>query len=319
MALRKIKSGSKLLINSSLVLTRRRAILELIFAGCLWGLGFVTTIWALEAFSPSEILIWRFFFAAVFSEIVWKLVLKNPGFAMKASFGEWKLAFPAGLLLAGLLLPQTIGLLSISASKSAFLTTLYVVLVPLIAHLLLKKKVRGIVIVFALMALVGAFFLTGADLSSVSPGDLWTLLCALLASLHILYIERVSDRIGDPFRFNTMQTVYCLLVILPLLLTQQNSLQIPLDLRAWICVLTLALGSTVIAFTIQVRTQRVLDSTTASMLFLLESPFALAFGALFLGETLNLAQGFGAALILLAAMLTVKFGASADLPRTTPQ
>lgn len=296
-------------------LSRRRAILELIFAGALWGLGFVTTVWALEAFSPSEILIWRFFLAIIFSEIVWKFFFKNQGFAMTGSLADWKLALPAGLLLAGLLLPQTIGLQSISASKSAFLTTLYVILVPLIGHFVLSKKVRGVVVVFAMMALLGAFFLTGADLSSISPGDLWTLLCALLASLHILYIERISDRIQDPFKFNTMQTLFCLLTVLPLLATQQNSLQIPHDLRAWLSVTTLAFGSTVIAFTIQVRTQRVLDSTTASMLFLLESPFALVFGAFFLAETLNFMQGLGATLILLAALLTVKVGASADLPK----
>ncbi|HRO66903.1 MAG TPA: EamA family transporter, partial [Pseudobdellovibrionaceae bacterium] len=62
----------------------------------------------------------------------------------------------------------------------------------------------------------------------------------------------------------------------------------------------------VIGFTIQLRTQKVLNSTTASMLFLLESPFSLVFGVLLLKESFGPLQAAGAVLISVAALQTAR-------------
>lgn len=291
-------------------MNRRRALAELVFAGALWGFGFVATVWALTAHTPAELVILRYALAVAAGELIWWLTLRgNP-----APAGHWKLdfklAWPAGLLLAGMVLPQTVGLQSTSASKSGFLTTFYVALVPLLNRLIFRTAVGARRIAYAVMALAGAFLMMGAigDVASMNPGDLWTLLCAVMAAFHIIYIERISSRIGDAFRFNNFQSAFCLLAVTPALLTQPSVSLTGGTLLSWAGLLSLALGSSVVAFTIQVRTQRILPSATAAMLFLLESPFALLFGFLLLGETLTPAQGAGAGLILLAALLTARAG-----------
>lgn len=293
------------------MMTPRQAIGELTAAGLIWGFGFVATIWALQGLSPSQVLAWRFIFAFALAEgglLLWYL-LSGQRQHMRVNRSDFFLALPAGLLLAAMLLPQTIGLQYTTASKSGFLTTLYVIFVPLLSQFILRRRQRRALNVYsyALIALIGALFLMGFDGTPLNPGDLWTILCALMASIHILYVDHIVRRVNDPFRFNNYQTLFCLVALLPMLLwdllTQQTvNTTNPLT---WVGVLCLALGSTVIGFTIQLRTQKVLSTTTASMLFLLESPFALIFGVWFLNESFGLRQAFGALLILIAAVLTI--------------
>ena len=57
----------------------------------------------------------------------------------------------------------------------------------------------------------------GASLEGLNIGDLWTIACAFIAAAHIIYIGRVSPSIGNAFRFNNFQSIWCLFLLLPLL------------------------------------------------------------------------------------------------------
>lgn len=287
-------------------MTRQRAVGELVLAGALWGFGFVATIWVLAELTPTELLVSRYLIATLVGELIWWLMLRGRG-----DRGHWlrdfKLALPAGLLMAAFIFPQTLGLKYTSASKSGFLTTFYVILVPLFNRVFFKTPIRASRYGHATLAIFGAALLMGAD-ASMNPGDWLTLLCAALAAVHILYIERISQRIDNPFRFNTFQSFFALVGVAPLLFTQDGFKWWPADPKAIAGLLMLAIASSVIAFTIQIRTQKILSSATASMLFLLESPFALFFGILLLRESLSPAQGVGAVMILTAALLSARAG-----------
>lgn len=287
-------------------MTKNRAVLELIVAGALWGFGFVATQWALLAYSPAHLLLWRFVIAIVAGEAIWWAFFRNNG---KGRFwkSDLKLAVPAGLLLASFILPQTIGLQYTTATKSGFLTTVYVVVVPLLSQFVFKKRTRPQIYLFAAFSIVGAFLLMDAKVTDLNPGDIWTLGCALMAACHILYIGYISEKIQDAFRFNTFQAIWVLLCLLPFLPFETKVDAPILDWRPWAGILALAFGSSVIGFSIQIRTQQVLSATTASMLFLLESPFALLFGWALMGEGLGLGPGIGALIILASAALTVKY------------
>lgn len=117
-------------------MTKNRAAAELIFAGVLWGFGFVATLWALRAFTPVETLVYRFILAGLIGEVLF-LIFKGPRFSSLRT--EVMRALPAGLLLGAMLLLQTIGLKYTTATKSGFLTSLYVILVPLFNTLFFKS------------------------------------------------------------------------------------------------------------------------------------------------------------------------------------
>lgn len=283
-------------------MTKNRAALELIFAGVLWGFGFVATVWALEAFTPVETLFFRFVIASVVGEILY-LIVKGPNFTSLRE--EIFRALPAGLLLGGMLLLQTIGLKYTTATKSGFLTSLYVILVPLFNAWFFKSSGSWKNYALTSLALLGTFILVDANLAGVNSGDLWTLGCSVFAAFHIIYIGKISNKVGNAFRFNNFQSAWCLLALTPLLLTQERTVWNMTDYKPILGILCLGLGSSIIAFYLQIRTQKVLSDSTASMLFLLESPFAALFGFLILSERLSWFQVSGAIIIMIASVLQI--------------
>ncbi len=287
------------------LLTKQRAALELLFAGALWGFGFVATTWSLQLFSPAELLAYRFVIAFLVGEGIYFLLRRGRFHAPTKSDLIYSLG--AGFLLGGLLVLQTVGLQYTTATNSGFITTLYVIFVPVFSHLIFKHEVTAVLYFYVLVALLGMLLLVGLDIHHLNKGDLWTLACSFVAAFHILYIGKVSPRVQDSFRFNNLQSLGALVFLAPLLL-QQEHFHLQFDFsRAWGGVLMLALGSSLIGFFIQIRSQKVLSNTTASMLFLLESPFAFLFGFLLLGERLNGKQFLGACLIILASILTIRW------------
>ncbi|MBS1971817.1 MAG: DMT family transporter [Bdellovibrionales bacterium] len=283
---------------------KRRAIRDLIIATLLWGFGFVATVWALRAYSPVEILIYRFGLAAIFGVLILFVLTKG---RVPWSGSEMRLAAPAGFLLAVMQLTQAQGLLTTTATKSGFITSLYVVLIPLIEILFLKKRSSLQIYFFSFLALAGTFLLAGGHYEALAIGDLWTFACAVLAAIHIIYIGKVAPGIADAFRFNVLQSIVAAVALLPFLLTQPKIALPTSDLLPNLGILSLIFGSSLLAFFLQVRAQRHLPNSMASMVSLLESPFAAGFGILLLAETLGSVQISGAVLILLSSASSIVF------------
>lgn len=287
---------------------KQTAIAELLFASLLWGFGFVATIWALEQFSPTGFMSLRFFIAWTIGELI-RFIF----FSKNQKFFDWtdfKLSVGAGLLMASFLLPQTIGLLFTTATNSGFLTILYVILVPVLSLVFFKTKHPMSVYALAVVAFIGAFLMMGAQFQGFNAGDIWTLLCALTAACHILYIGRISSKIKNSFRFNNYQSFWCLIAILPLIPFDSQFSIWATDVKPWLGIFATIFGSSLLGFMIQIRAQKVLSDTTASQLFLLESPFALLFGLTILNESLTLEKTSGALLILFSSFMTLKLDRS---------
>ncbi|MBL7545902.1 MAG: DMT family transporter [Bdellovibrionaceae bacterium] len=285
--------------------TKNQAAIELLFAGVLWGFGFLAVKWALLDFSVADILFFRYFLAFFIAELY--LVLFNRTQFIN-TFKEWRLALVPGLLMASFIVPQTIGLKYTTATKSGFITTLYVLIVPFLNQFIFKSKIDRKFYGLASLALIGTVLLL--DIFTENPdmnqGDWWTLACTFMAALQIIVIGKLAPASSSAFRFNNFQNFWTLICVTPMFLWQDKITWYSTSLRPWIGILALAIGSSIIAFTIQIRAQKVLSPETASQFFLLESPFAFLFGYLFLNETLTMLQLSGAMLILFTTYLTLK-------------
>lgn len=276
------------------------AILELSLAASLWGFGFVGTVWALKDMNFFELTWLRYVLAAVVGLPFF--VFRRGRYRLKEllTLSFW----PALLLLATLLL-QTWGMHYTTATKSGFITTLYVVFVPLLESILHRKTPRARVWACVFAALIGTALIVDLGFSDLNRGDLLTLLCALAATVQIYIMGRISPRVREPFLFNLVQCWWATFVLSPFIFRQP--LLHHLDLAAlwtwttWAGVLGLAFGSTMLAFYLQVRAQAKLSTTVSSLLCLLESPFALALAAFFLGERLSVTEATGALIILASA------------------
>jgi drug/metabolite transporter (DMT)-like permease len=322
----------------------------------LWGFGFVATVWCLNYLSPSAILFYRFFLAFLLSQITLlffqKSLLYNPSkskiispsfhliknwfhlknngiFNLEETKKEIKIAFWPGLFLFFTMYLQTWGLKYTTATKSGFITILYVLIVPLIEIFYHKSRPSPRQLILTFLALVGALFMVQIlnlnfielflhnssrillsdffsmdKLSDLNFGDFLTFLCAITAAFHIFFIGIYSKKTKTGWHLNGYQSFWCALFSWPLALIENRPLIPPfLDIKFILGILALGIGSSYLGFYLQVKAQTKISSSLASMLFLMESPFAAFFGYLILSENISPEQILGAFLIFLSCLL----------------
>ena len=286
-----------------------RAVLELFIAGMLWGISFTFVKWALVDFKPTTIVFWRFLFAIVIAEVLYFL-FDREGF--KKTHADYKIAILSGIGLGGSLILQTIGLQTTSATNSSFITSLYVVIIPFANYFVVKSKVHWYHFAFSGIAFLGMGLLLDLPTNgfTLHSGDLFTISVAFTSALHLMAVAHAAPKIKSGFRFNTAQTFWALVLVLPFLIYDTTSKDIPLipeitHISSVLSILGLTLFVTLGAFYLQVRAQRVLSTTTASMLCLLEAPYSFLFASALLNEKLTPIQLVGAIIILSISALTV--------------
>lgn len=278
-----------------------RAVAELVLASVFWGFGFVATVWSFDTFTPIGLTFYRFFVAFLVG-FLFLFKIKDQIHFVKE---HWLAFCGGGFFLSAMLLMQTIGLQYTTPTKSGFITTLYVLIVPLL-HMIMHKKANIAMLFLAFIALIGTAMIVDYRGGEFNPGDLWTVAAAWAGAFHILWVDRYSKQVQSPFLFNHGQSAFASLTIgLWLLISGQPAFQGPWSDRSLWSFVSLSLGSTLFAFSLQVRAQKVLSPMVSSLLFLLESPMALMFSFMILDERLKQSQWIGAIVILTSAALAV--------------
>ena len=102
---------------------------------------------------------------------------------------------------------QQIGIQYTSAGKAGFITALYIVFVPIIG-IFLKKKCSWNVWVSVVIAVIGFYLLCVKDGLSLSKGDLWVLVCALVFPFHIWTVNHFAPMV-DGVRLSCIQFLVC--------------------------------------------------------------------------------------------------------------
>jgi drug/metabolite transporter (DMT)-like permease len=232
-----------------------------------------------------------------------------------------------GIFLAAGYQLQTSGLARTTAAKSAFITGLVVVFVPLFTAVPAIRPAsahapRWTSALGALLAFAGLLLLTTpAETSwsnlftSIGPGDLLTLLCAIAFAGHLLALAHTSPRVPIP-QLATLQITAAAL-IMAITLPLGGHLYFHLTPRLLIALAVTSLIATAAAFTIQSWAQQHLPPTHTALLLTLEPVFAWLISFLFLGERLGARSLTGAGLIF-AGILITEFLPSADPVPTYP-
>ena len=268
----------------------------------IWGSTFVVVKDALHDVSPLLFNLLRMIIATVVLAAIYHRDLRR----LKRSY----LAGGAvvGLCLAAGYSFQTAGLARTTPAKSAFITGLIVVIVPLLCAVPLlrpptMRKPSLSAFGGALMAFAGILLLTtpagtpwAALLGSINSGDLLTLLCALGFALHVVALAHISPRLPLG-ALAVLQLTFCTLIM---------GFALPLFEHAWIHVSTrlivalLVTGvlATAVAFTVQSWAQQRLSATHTALILALEPVFAFLTSFLFYGERLSGRASVGALLIL---------------------
>ncbi|MGN1144230.1 MAG: DMT family transporter [Anaerovoracaceae bacterium] len=209
---------------------------------------------------------------------------------------------------------QQFGVSYTTAGKAGFITTLYVVFVPILS-LLLRKKVRPIMWVCVALGAVGLYLLCMTDASfSLQFGDMLVLLCAVAFAVHILVIDHFSPK-ADGVKISCVQfLVSGVLGIICMFIFETPDLGN--IIACWLPILYAGVLSCGVAYTLQVVAQADADPTAASLILCLESVFAVISGAILLHESMSPRELMGCAVIFAAVIISnlPEKKASADLP-----
>ena len=211
---------------------------------------------------------------------------------------------------------QTTGIRLTTASKSAFITGISVVLVPLFLILFWGRKISLWTALGVLVAVTGLFLLTvpagqnaAGNWASVNRGDLLTLACAVSFGFQIIFLGRATERY--PFAQIGFLQIATAAVLMGLAAPILERPHIVWSSRViWAIVITALLG-TAAAFTIQAWAQQFTSPTHTALIFSLEPVFAWITSYFALGERLGIRAGIGASLILAGVLISELMGGTA--------
>ena len=209
----------------------------------------------------------------------------------------------AGLILAVASAFQQSGLgEGTDAGKAAFITALYVVIVPIISLLFGKRPALNVYF-GVILAVVGFYFLCIKPGTTLVFSDALVLICALIFATHIIAIDHFSQK-SDGVRMSLVQFATASVVNLVLALIFEMPLNASLIGDSALSILYLAICSSGIAYTLQIVGQKDCDPTVASILLSLESVFGVIGAALFLGERMSAREYLGCAIVFAAVLLS---------------
>lgn len=186
-----------------------------------------------------------------------------------------------------------------SPSKSGFISSLYMVIVPIIGYFI-KKKPKPIIWLYLGLAIVGSYLISVTGDFKLELGDILTLICAMMFAVQITLVDIINPHI-DSVKLSAMQFIVAgILSFVFMLFTEKvNFNDIYLALPA---ILYAAIFSGCIAYTFQIIGQKYTEPTIASMIMSLESVFALFGGVIILKEELTLRLIIGCILIFISVV-----------------
>ena len=297
-------------------MNRFRADLVLLLVALIWGSAFAVQRVAAQYFDPFTFNGLRFLLGGLVLLPFSKLnpFHKNNRLPVELNTGSMKsILYPtldrkslsfillAGLLLFGAAGLQQAGLETTTAGNAGFITTLYVVFVPVILVIFFREKIYWLSWLSAGIAIIGSLLLSTGGTLRLAPGDALEMAGAMLWALHMILVSR-AVKIMDVITFSVGQ--YLVVGVLNIFMSLW--LHMPYDglVYGWWTILYIGLLSTAVGYTLQVLGQKYAPPTDATILLSMEAVFAALTGFIFLGETMQPVQLAGCGLILLAVFVT---------------
>jgi drug/metabolite transporter (DMT)-like permease len=266
--------------------------LSLVGVCLIWGATFILVKQALAGISTLLFLTLRFSIATVVLAVIFRKHFRSPNLSMSLRAGVL-----AGLCLFSGYVLQTYGLKYTSASKTGFLTGLYIPLVPLFSALIYKKipqisELCGVGIAFAGMALMTI----QTDLRDMNKGDLLVAGCAVVYAVHILLLGHFAGAANLGVLIVTQ--IATGMGVGAATFWWAEPIRVEWTGPVWVALLVTSLLATALAFTVQTWAQRWSSPTRTALIFSMEPVFAWATSYLLAGEVLSRRATLGAILIL---------------------
>lgn len=268
----------------------------LLLTGAIWGGGFVVMKNALDSIPVNYLLAFRFLIGA--------LGLSFSLFSKKDKVTPELVGHSAivGVLLYTSFAVQTYGLELTTAGKSALITAVYVILVPLFGWALYKKRPSSRILIAAGLMLAGVALVSWDGTASVNKGDLLTLACGVLYAVEIMAVDRYGNGV-NVFQFSCLQFVFASAIAF-LAGGLFESFPKIWDASMFGALAYCGIASTLIAMTLMNIGIRYASPNYASLFMSTESAFGCLFSVMFLNESMTARMLLGCFIIMMALVLS---------------
>ncbi len=277
-----------------------------LLAAIVWGFGFVAQVSGIESVPPIFYNGVRFILASIV--LIPLFIILDRKTYKTTIINTIKYGSIAGIFLCIAASIQQFGLvLTSSAAKGGFFTSLYAIFISIGEFLIFKKKISKYVWISVFVSIVGLLLIclgSDGDITNftVTAGDLVLLLCAVAFAAHIIFIDKVIEKVS-PVLFSIVQffTVGIISLIYSLIFEDPTLSAIK---SAGIPILYGGVVSCGIGYTLQIFSQKSRTPILTGIMFSTESAFALLGGALILHERLNAVSILGCVLVLFSVVLS---------------
>lgn len=287
--------------------------LLLLVTALIWGFAFLAQKLGMDHVGPFAFTVARNALAAPFllGVIAVRNRLDGTRRPVRACFGrtEWIGGFWCGFALFVASMFQQVGIQYTTPGVCAFLTTNYVLAVPLLG-LLAGRIPRRFVWPGVALALAGTYLICMTGPVPVGKGEFLTIVCAICFGGQMLVVDRYAAK-TDVLALSCVQFLTGVALGFPfLLLPSERALLSPANLWAGAGAIAFCgILSSGVAYTLQNVAQSRVPPALAAIILSLESVFGALAGWLFLRETLTPRQLVGCGLVLAAVVLVEACGA----------
>ena len=278
----------------------------------IWGSAFVAQRVGMDSIEPITFNAARMALAAPAVGLVWLLSGRRKGQDAPPRSGAERRARTRSTVLGGVCcgaflalgsIFQQMGLVTTTAGKAGFLTAMYILLVPLIGAVFLKKKPAWPVWPAVALGVAGLYLLCMTESLRLGRGDTLVCVCAVFFACHILCCDHFVRR-GDALGISAIQFAAAAVISAAAAAVLEEPTW-PKLVSALVPILYCGLVSDGLGYTLQMVAQKFTDPTVASLLMSLESVFAVISGAVLLREQVSARELLGC-FVMFAAIILVQ-------------
>ncbi len=290
------------------------SIIMLLLTSMIWGAAFVAQSVSMDYIEPFTFICLRSLIGGVVLLPVIHVfdhfrnrsqAEENKGKTAQYSWSNpmlWKGGAACGLFLFLANCAQQTGIQFTTAGKAGFITALYIILVPIFAWIIFRKKCSAFVGAGVFLGVIGLYLLCISDKLTIEKGDTLIIICAFFFTGQILAIDYFVPHV-DGMKMACLEFLLGGILSLGLMFLLEHPDPIQIH-KAMIPILYTGIMSTGVAYTLQILAQENLNPTVAALLMSLESVFSVLSGYLILGEILSGREIAGCFIMFAAIILS---------------
>lgn len=282
-----------------------KAELLLLFVSINWGISFPVIKIMLDYISPQALVFYRFTLTLLL------FVLIYPKIFRQITWRDLKYGLILGLFIYIGFITQTIGLAETTAQKSAFITGIYVVILPFAQYFIIRKIPKAANIIGILVVTGGLFLLTQVRDANVNLGDMLTLVCAIFFAVHIVYLDKFMNEKKADYKALVLgqflvMAAFGLISTIGYEMILTNEYKFEINVTSVTSMLYTAVICTLLAWIIMNKYQKFTTPVKAGIIYSMEVVFAAFSAYLIINEVLEFEQLIGA-FLMLAGMAISEF------------